>query len=137
MDRLKYIVKREFGDIIRQNSWLDDSLDFLFEALDHLDRHEYDLAMHKRDRAKQSIDIWYKACTCLPEKTKRAIAEGLKLIYDEIFDLSHEPENEPEVDELITASYELIELAKMVSIIARWEKIRDKIDRQLLNANAF
>jgi len=137
MHELKRIVDMEFKDIIRQNAWLDDSLDFLLEAIDHLGRGENSLAEFKLSKAKQSIGIWLERCKCLPNRIKQTVADTAYLLIEKAWDINTNTHDELKVDELIQALYELIETAKIVCVIARWEKIREKIDKKLLNANAF
>jgi len=137
MYELKRIVDMEFKDIIRQNAWLDDSLDFLLEALDHLDRGEDSLAEFKLSKAKQSVEIWLKKCKCLPDETKHNIANTVSLLIEQAWVMHGNIEDELKATEIIQALYELIETTKIVCVIARWEKIREKIDKELLNANAF
>jgi len=137
MYELKRIVDMEFKDIIRQNVWLDDSLDFLLEALDHLDRGEDSLAEFKLSKAKQSIEIWLKKCKCLPDRIKQTVADTAYLLIEKAWDINVNTHDELKVDELIQALYELIETTKILCVIVFWEEIRNEIDKKLLNANAF
>jgi len=137
MHELKRIVDMEFKDIIRQNAWLDDSLDFLLEAIDCYDRGEDTLAEFKLSKAKQSIGIWLEKCKCLPDRIKQTVADTARLLIERVWSMHGNIEDELKATELIQALYELIETAKIVCVIARWEKIREKIDKELLNANAF
>jgi len=137
MDRLKFIVEREFKDMIEQNSWLDSFWDYLDKAVEYLSDGYEAKANYYAVKAKMALDFWLRNYRYLPEKTKHDIAESLLHIMDTIKDIIDSDIYSLNVDELMRACYELIELAKIVSIIAQWEKIRDKIDRQLLNANAF
>ena len=56
------------------------------------------------------------------------------MLIEKAWDINANTHDELKVDELIQALYELIETAKIVCVIARWEKIREKIDKKLLNA---
>ena len=126
MDWIEYVVHKEFKDMIEQNALLSDSLDYIIEALDFVDSHRRDLALIEFSRAKELVKMWQDRYTYLPDKTKRAIATGLLTLYERIEELSYVEDSEFEIDELIAASYDLIELAKIISVIKHWEKIRHK-----------
>lgn len=109
-------------DIINQYILLDDMWDLLMSAIDYCDRHEYDRAIYMIGKAVTCLDVWYKSCSILPDKTKQILKSSFNKLIECITQIINQPECEYYLDSLLEMLYHLKEMVKITCVVVSLEK---------------
>ena len=121
------MVKKEFDMLVKVNAWIDDFVYYISlctepEFIDTVDMQE-----RYYNKALQCLDNWVRYNTYLPKETVHRIADTLKYLAEMAIAFSNDDDvSDIELTEVIGAIYDLAEMAKIVSVINIWEKVREK-----------
>ena len=127
MEKWEYVVKKEFGKLIDVNAWVDDFVYYISLCTEPEFIDTVDMQKHYYNKALQCLDNWVKYNTYLPKETVHRIADTLKYLAEmAITYSSDDEESDIELAEVIGAIYDLVEMAKIVSVINIWERVREK-----------
>ena len=96
--------------------------DLLMSAIDYCDRHEYDRAIYMIGKAVTCLDVWYKSCSILPDKTKQILKSSFNKLIECITQIINQPECEYYLDSLLEMLYHLKEMVKITCVVVSLEK---------------